>query len=341
VLVTHKGEPFRLRFSGEPNGRIAEGGGGEEYRVCCPLCRDIRHRLYVNHAFGRRIRGKLCFVVHCFNRQHKGLGRWLFDLLRKAEVPDSPLNASTEKETGLDSAAVVAEAAERHEKIPVDRFRLLTELDGDHPAVRYARERGFDPDELTQWYRAGYGAGDGGRPWERRLVAPVYGRGEEVGWSARAIPGHTRLTLERPGRKWPWREGKYVNSKGFPKSRFVYNLDVAGELPDTVMAVVEGVTDVWRIGPWAVALFGKTLSDAQCRLICEAAAAKQAWLALLGDAPTERDDSAAAWRRNYFMLRRAYRYPDQVTLHLFDRGDPGDHGRQEIFEIVKGLTCSA
>jgi hypothetical protein len=332
VLVVNQGQPFRSRSPADPNSRIASGGGGEEYRVCCPLCHETRHRLYVNHAFGRRIRGKLCFAVHCFNQRHDGLGRWLFALLRDAGVPDSGPDLAAEDHDGS------TEAAERHERIPAERFSLLGELPGDHPAVRYVESRGFDPAELTHWYRAGYSGGEGRRVWERRLVAPVYCQDEEVGWSARAIPGHTRLTAERPERNWPWREGKYVNARGFPKSLFVYNLDVAGRLPDTVVAVAEGVTDVWRIGPWAVALFGKTLSDAQCRLICEAAAAKRAWIALLGDAPSDRDDSVMAWERNYSMLRRMYRYPGQVVLHLFDRGDPGDHDRQEIFRIVKDMT---
>jgi hypothetical protein len=69
--------------------------------------------------------------------------------------------------------------------------------------------------------------------------------------------------------------------------------------------------------------------------LCQAAEDHGAWIALLGDAPTDRDDSAKAWVKNFLKLRRAYSHPEKVRLHIFNQGDAGDRSPQELRYIVE------
>ena len=59
---------------------------------------------------------------------------------------------------------------------------------------------------------------------------------------------------------------KYLSCKGLKKSQLLYGLPAAVGLQDAVV-VVEGPTDMWRLGPGAVALFGKDMSLHQQELL--------------------------------------------------------------------------
>ena len=83
-----------------------------------------------------------------------------------------------------------------------------------------------------------------------RLVIPVFKDNVMVGWQTRAIV---------EGGK-----NKYYTMPGFPKSRMIFNQDRARQFRFGV--VVEGVFDAFRVGPRAVALFGKSMSQTQREL---------------------------------------------------------------------------
>jgi DNA primase len=59
---------------------------------------------------------------------------------------------------------------------------------------------------------------------------------------------------------------KYLSCKGMKKSQLLYGLPQAMSEPGPVV-IVEGPTDVWRLGPGAVALFGKDMSLHQQQLL--------------------------------------------------------------------------
>ena len=93
---------------------------------------------------------------------------------------------------------------------------------------------------------------------ERRIVFPHFVDGTLVGWQKRAVPGET--FPEYP---------KYRNSRGFPKSETLYNLDNARRYPK--VCVVESPMSVARavsLGvPNVVATFGAKVSEQQIRLL--------------------------------------------------------------------------
>lgn len=59
---------------------------------------------------------------------------------------------------------------------------------------------------------------------------------------------------------------EYFTARGMRKSELLYGLPPAIKTEGPII-VVEGVTDVWRLRTNAVALFGKTISTTQCKLL--------------------------------------------------------------------------
>jgi hypothetical protein len=332
VRIGNPGMRLRYRLVSRPEKPplVQSLGGGEEYLVDCPLCGDRRQRCSINHAFGTEVDGiEVRHLIHCFNEDCRGLSDWLLSLLESQKwakpLPYLPREASPTENPSAGAAADPRRLA---------GISRLDNLPADHPAVAYVAGRGFDPAYLARHFGVGY-TGEGWEWTRRRLLAPVFFSRTEVGWCARAIPGHSRLTLVAPGKSWPYREPKYLNARGFSKSRFLYNLDQAQK--HEVLTIAEGITDVWKIGVWGVALLGKAMSAEQRRLLCQAAEGKKAWLVLLGDASTESDDAAAAWLENYRALRSEYRYPGRIRLHLFERGDPGDLASSELHRLIEEI----
>ena len=123
-----------------------------------------------------------------------------------------------------------------------------------------------------------------------------------------------------------------MNNPGFAKSAVIYNYDQA--MGYEVIAVVEGITDVWKVGVWGMALFGKTMSQRQLALLADAAERRQKWMVLIGDASTKRDAAAASWMENFFRLRERSRRPKRIWLHVCEEGDPGDRTPDELHDIV-------
>jgi hypothetical protein len=75
-----------------------------------------------------------------------------------------------------------------------------------------------------------------------------------AGWQAREIDAGGRQSR------------KYLSMKGMRKSQLLYGLPKAIESEGPVI-VVEGATDVWRLGTNGVAAFGKMLHPSQIALL--------------------------------------------------------------------------
>jgi DNA primase len=93
----------------------------------------------------------------------------------------------------------------------------------------------------------------------QRLVIPIYTLESPAvtrlaGWQARYVGN------------CPDSVPKYLSCKGMKKSQLLYGLPEAVGFQDAVV-VVEGPTDVWRLGAGAVAIFGKDMSLHQQELL--------------------------------------------------------------------------
>jgi len=75
-----------------------------------------------------------------------------------------------------------------------------------------------------------------------------------LGWQARHLDDPE---TDRP---------KYLTARGTLKNRLLYGWPKLRETSGPIL-IVEGVTDMWRAGPGAVALLGKTISRDQVTLL--------------------------------------------------------------------------
>lgn len=322
----------RMEYTIVPNGKwrsIRPDFSGEEYVINCPICGDKRGRCYVNHTVGTKIEGITVYhLIHCFN---EGCDSEISKLMRE-EMKNGGWGSSVVSLAGRKSPALTRTGnskgviASPEMTIPT---HPLSEVGCLHPAVVYVTERGFDAKFLGNYFGVGLFKGN---PHVyptaiKRLIVPVVFNNSMVGWTARSVPGYTAKK---------WEDPKYLHSKGFAKSKFLYNYDSAKDSP--VIAVVEGVTDVWKIGTWGMALFGKDMSDAQCQLLCRAAEDKGTSIVLLADAADGNRSVTEDWEKNYHKLRSAYRYPDRIFLHHMEQGDPGDCSSQELYDLVNNIV---
>ena len=104
----------------------------------------------------------------------------------------------------------------------------------------YLTRRGFNPEEIIKLWKVG--GTEKFTPYEWRLFIPIFNQGQMVSWDTRAIGSKiTERYIAAPA------ECEVISRKNI-----LYGSDYAR---DTII-VVEGYTDVWRIGPGAVATMG-------------------------------------------------------------------------------------
>jgi hypothetical protein len=117
---------------------------------------------------------------------------------------------------------------------------------------KYLKGRKFDPDELTYRYRI-RGGGIAGK-WAYRIVIPFLYEGELVTVQGRDITGRRDPRYLALGKEASVMDPKQV----------LYNIDTC--LADHLV-LVEGVTDVWRMGDGVAATAGTAMTSAQLKLI--------------------------------------------------------------------------
>ncbi len=92
------------------------------------------------------------------------------------------------------------------------------------------------------------------------------------------------------------------------------------------IVLVEGVTNVWRLGDVGVAAFGKDLSEEQVRLLGEASGGQKPVVVLL-----DGGEDRAAWRA--FSKLQQRRVP-AVRVDLPEGLDPADFHRQRLLDLI-------
>lgn len=118
--------------------------------------------------------------------------------------------------------------------------------------ISYLRGRGFVPQNLVKMWKIG-GIGLASKlAW--RIFIPVFLDGQVVSWTTRSLSN----------------EGaRYINAKpeeeSLPIKSTLYGLDHVRHSA----IIVEGPTDVWRIGPGAIATLGLSYTESQLRKIAK------------------------------------------------------------------------
>jgi hypothetical protein len=178
------------------------------------------------------------------------------------------------------------------------------------PHKRYLQSRRFSPKQLEKlWGIQGIGLAPR-LAW--RIFVPVATKGKIVSWTTRSLVDEGE---------------RYINARPeqevIPLKQCLYGFDFVRHS----IAVVEGPTDVWNIGPGAVGTFGVGYSKSQLlkiskipvRLICF-------------------DSEPEAQKRAKRLCDDLSVFPGRTTLIELDAADPGSASKKEVELLRKMLN---
>lgn len=258
VRVSHPGEMQKRKIIRNLSNSKLEMSfiqTGETYKICCPFCSDTRFRCNINYMYGQRNElGELMYhLAHCFNAgcplsmHEKQAYAKLRDILTARNIKDLSKAAISEgKALDVDSVRTTWPG----KVIRVDK------LPDQHLARKYLQEdRDFDCNVIGRFYNVHWCYSSDNALCRDRLIIPIYHQKKMVGWQARPAFDTDWSSVRFP---------KYYTAPGTPKNHILYNLGNAVKYKTGV--IVEGVTDVWRVGPAAVCTLGASFSTAQQEL---------------------------------------------------------------------------
>lgn len=119
--------------------------------------------------------------------------------------------------------------------------------------LRYLEKRGFDPEKIIPQFRlkACYNTGD----WAFRIIIPVQMNEQIVGFTSRDVTEKALLRYK-----------SISNQQAIlPKAEWLYYSKISGDSA----IIVEGPTDVWRLGDNTIATFGSGVAPAQIKNILQ------------------------------------------------------------------------
>jgi hypothetical protein len=294
---------------------------GEYYRVCCPFCKENRHRLWINHLYGQpnlETHYPDSWLAVCYNEEctkspavRQQLYHMLFGMQPRSQRRQvMPIGQGEAMDGPLMTAA------------PPGVIAKLSELPATHPARQYVIGRNFDPDWLSEHFRIGYTLDVTDARYNTmrgRLYIPIFFEGALVGWQGR--------TLYDPPKGGP---PKYYFMAGTPRKRILYNYDVAKKWPFVV--VVEGVPSVWRIGGPGVASFGKIVTPMQLSLLISDRRDRAIVLLLDPDARDEMEGILGE-------LRSLHKQ-NVVPVWLPPKYDPADYTHEAVVNFIRSAASS-
>ena len=184
--------------------------------------------------------------------------------------------------------------------------------------ANYLRSRRFNPFEIAYKYKLFWGGQIG--YYKRRIVIPCTMKGTIVFATALEPVQNSNLKyLHCPEQAKPTQDVEAL----LPRRHCIYNLDNAS----SSAVVVEGVTDVWRLGDGAVALFGIKHTDEQAEILSRCFSK----ITFLFDYENQAIRSAEKIANR---LRCLIKHIEVVELR---KGDPADLSQAQADELMKEL----
>jgi hypothetical protein len=298
---------------------------GEYYAVCCPFCSDTRFRCYINHCYGQddEFGRSQTYLATCFNAG--------------CQLNLGSSHAYQELEQMLTGHKLVElrQAAVRPgREVDVDAIRMtwpgqvirVDKLPPTHEANVYLTSRGFDYEQIGRFYNVHWCSASERHICQDRLIIPIYHNKQMVGWQARAAYDTDWKLSNLP---------KYYTAPGTPRRQILYNLGNARRYQ--VGVIVEGVTDVWKIGPQAVCTLGATMTTQQQSLFQRAF---QEYAGILLYDPDVKDKTADKTAALVASLH------DQLnsgfcSVQLPEGTDPGSLSREFLRPYIKQQASEA
>lgn len=234
-------------------------------------------------------------------------------LSKLLHIPLITVNVVIKQYGGVSVVDTVAPIiGEKEHKYPTG----VADLQKSH--IKYLEKRNFDPDKLVKlWKLQGTGpvAKLDGIDYSRRIMIPIHWEGQQVTFQARDITGKKELGL------------KYL---ACPKQREAIHhkhmLYGKQEYWGWTGICTEGVTDVWRFGPYSVCTFGIEYKIQQVRML----ASNFKRIAVAFD-----DDPQAIRQAEKLVAELQFRGVDAFRVHIV--GDPGAMPQSEADYLVKQI----
>jgi DNA primase len=136
---------------------------------------------------------------------------------------------------------------------PTGALKLIGQTPLTNTHQNYLAKRGFNPSYLSKKYYL-RGTGPIGK-FKHRIIIPIILNGEIISYQTRDITGIAELRYK------PCPKEEEV----IPYKHTLYNIDSCYDKA----IILEGVTDVWRMGNGAVATFGIMYTQEQIRLLID------------------------------------------------------------------------
>jgi DNA primase len=181
-------------------------------------------------------------------------------------------------------------------------------------AKDYLISRNFNPEDLArEWGLMSTGnIGD----YKFRILAPIYLNGVLISYQCRDITGKAN-TPYLPCR---------IDQSVYNFEYSLYGIDKAVQKSKKCV-VVEGITDVWRLGPGSLGTFGINFTNKQVQLLSKTFDE----IFILFDPEDQAQEQAD---KLFFSLRGYNKKCEVLTL---DSGDPGDLPDDEAQQIMKEI----
>ena len=290
---------IEYRVGGERN--VKSGFVG----VCCPFCPNTHYGPDYGFHLGINLESK---IITCWRCKTKGpITRYIKEV---EQISFARAERIAQQYFILEVGATYLPAKftpDFSKKVLKDTFReeLL-------PVTRqYLISRGFDPDYLVRKYDIMDGGHIGREAW--RVIIPIIMFGQVVSYYARSIS--------------PDEETRYLACPDemaiIPRNHLLYNYDTVS----SKMIVVEGPTDVWRMGDSCVATMGTIVSPYQIELI-QRKKVKSAFVLFDPKAEMIAESLASAYKM----------FVPHVEVVYLDDGDPGSLSDEEAAYLRKDLV---
>lgn len=309
VEVVHQGLHGEVSYTKNKLKYYAKVTGGQEFKMNCPYCGDKRGRLYINYLVCADIkqRGEAVRTYHLMKCHNEGCN--LVELYKE-------IKGRIKKGVSLNVQPKMASRAKHDTELPRPNY-LINSPKAHAAPVAYMKSRGFDLDELAKVF--------GVRTCDR--VPGVERLGQMVLFPAmdgqRVTFWQARMSYNPPKESGA---PKYYFPPGSQKSEIIYNRFNA--LGEQVVVITEGVLDAIRVGKSGVAVFGKSPSVSQTRIMSRIFKRKLGVLMLDPDAEKE----AVEWYNRY--KGDAIFGKGLFLCRLQGERDPADHSREELWEKI-------
>lgn len=264
--------------------------------ITCPFCGDPSYHLGISPQL----------LFHCWRCGEKGT---IVKLLM--ELESIPYYKAAKQAGEFDvkwAESFKRDIKERlgHNILPKEAKVELAEYH-----IKYLAGRGFRSSELQSSYGI-LGVGPIGK-YKFRVIAPCSLQGSAVNFTALGVMGQSPKYLHCP------------NEEAFvPMKSLLYNIDNVRKS----IVIVEGITDVWRIGNGSVAIMGMEFSKEQLALIAKTEVKNVFVMFDSGEVEQKKANRLATNLSGII---------DHVEVIELPEGDPGDLSESDVNHLREEL----